>query len=295
MFGIGLVVFSLAAHQRARLAMPLMPVGALMAGRELARWTSRFETRKVLAASAALAITALTLLGLHRHFVNPRRSGVRDTEGLRELASLIEQRLGPAYPLVHLASPFGLQHFLKTTPPPATAAHVAEVWSSELPLIIAVDTPARLRGNLPPGSPPMHELARWPATGKYSAALLSNRPALEPSERQLWLFDSLIVRTERSKILGISGSSFELEPSSSGANIELQVFNDLVAGMVSLAIDSHAQQERVALRAGESHSHALKGRTTVTVRTDRPTQHPPFSKSRLPEKPKGPLAPEGSP
>jgi tRNA A-37 threonylcarbamoyl transferase component Bud32 len=269
-FAVGLGVFSMAAHQRARLALPLMPIGALMAGRELARWTERFTPRKILIASAVLAVSGIAILGLNRRVFNPLRSGVRETDGLRELSALIERRLGPAFPMVHLVSPFGLRHFLGTFPPPATSEQIAEVWSSGWPLVVAVDNPNRLRSLLPTGAPPIHELARWPANGKYSAAIISNRPDFETSTNLVWLYDSLKLRLASVRVLKISGNTFDVESLDSSAFIEVQAFDDIKGGHVSVVVSSDLRPESQSLKAGESLRVEIKGQVSISVQTHRP-------------------------
>jgi 4-amino-4-deoxy-L-arabinose transferase-like glycosyltransferase len=53
---VDLLIFSLAAHHRARLIYPVVPAAALLAGRELGRWTWPLSARTLLRVSAALEV-----------------------------------------------------------------------------------------------------------------------------------------------------------------------------------------------------------------------------------------------
>lgn len=83
----GLLVFSLAAHHRADLLLPLWPAAALLAGREMARLAERTGTRAFVAVTALLCalLFATVYLNYHASF-GKREARTEHVEMIRKAA-----------------------------------------------------------------------------------------------------------------------------------------------------------------------------------------------------------------
>lgn len=60
-FGLGIAVFSVVPHQRSDHVLPLVPAAAILAGREIARWTQGWSAARCCAAVAGVMVIGLTL------------------------------------------------------------------------------------------------------------------------------------------------------------------------------------------------------------------------------------------
>ena len=97
-FGFGLFVFSMAPHQRADLLWPLMPAGALIAGRELERLTQ--SLRPTLFYPCFAALLAVAMGGFALYYLGPRghTTIIQQTVSLKMLAGELERRGGKSSP-----------------------------------------------------------------------------------------------------------------------------------------------------------------------------------------------------
>ena len=68
---VGMLIFTIAAHHRADLLLPLWPAGALLSGRELARLTERMGSGKSAWASAAACMILIAAACFNYHPVTP--------------------------------------------------------------------------------------------------------------------------------------------------------------------------------------------------------------------------------
>jgi 4-amino-4-deoxy-L-arabinose transferase-like glycosyltransferase len=157
----GLIVFSLAPHQRPDLIFPLIPAGALIAGRELAR----FIEWKHIALAPVTAVIIVIGLGaaITKYHVTERNDPqVIETRALREMA----KKMG-GIPLVHVDSPYALQFFVNTKQPYVTRQRAAELLRQEQPVFVATMSLEGLGAVYP--------VAEWRGR-KRACYIVSNRP-----------------------------------------------------------------------------------------------------------------------
>lgn len=112
-FCVGLVVFSIAPHQRPDLLLPLVPAGAMLAGREMARWLRRRPGLRIEAAVIAAAAVAAGVVVVDRHIVKRRDPVVVRTAEWRDLARRLDSIAGGRPGLVDVDAPMALQMFLQ--------------------------------------------------------------------------------------------------------------------------------------------------------------------------------------
>jgi len=109
----GLLLFSLAKHQRGDLPLPLYAPAALLAGREVARWLKHWERRTLIQRSLAAVGVALGLYTIYLHTGFAHTWEVRQSESLESFAK--ELARDPSLPpLLHVDSPYALQFHLNT-------------------------------------------------------------------------------------------------------------------------------------------------------------------------------------
>jgi 4-amino-4-deoxy-L-arabinose transferase-like glycosyltransferase len=187
-FFAGLLLFSIAAHQRGRLVFPLFPAAALLAGRELSWWLRFWSTPRLLRMTGAIAAVVLVVLFIGHHLLLAHSSRVQTTLGIRAVAERVRETLGAEFPIVHVDTPFALQFSLNTARPLVSFERAAALLQSNEPVVVAVSDFARLEARFSTNPPALHELARWPVQGQTVVRVVSNRPfqpASFPTERKM--------------------------------------------------------------------------------------------------------------
>lgn len=194
-FVLGLLMFSLAPHQQERHLLPIMPAASLVAGRELARWTSTMSTRALLGACTAAAVAGLGVLALTYHLVLDRSERVARAQGMQAFASSIRQRVGVRFPLTHVDTPFALQFFLGTTAPLASIEQAARLLSGPDAAFIAVRDLDSLQSALAQTPTTLFVLAQWPPTGGADVRIVSNCARFEWAADVSTAFGPIVMRT----------------------------------------------------------------------------------------------------
>jgi 4-amino-4-deoxy-L-arabinose transferase-like glycosyltransferase len=182
-FFAGLLLFSIAAHQRGRLIFPLFPAAALLAGRELAWWFGCWSSRRVMKVTTAFATVVLSFLFLYHHVLLAGSSRVRTTLGIQTVADCIRDTLGAQFPVVHVDTPFALQFYLNTARPKVSFDEAAALLEKVEPVVVAVSDFQQLETRFQPPQPILYELARWPSNGTPVVRVVSNRPFAEVTAR----------------------------------------------------------------------------------------------------------------
>ena len=114
----GLVIFSLAAHHRADLLLPLWPACALLAGRELARLAQRMGMRRFGIGFASVCTLMLLSLFLNYHSAWGKRAEREEyAEQVRAAAQALLASGIDTGELVHVGTPVTLQMYLGTYRP----------------------------------------------------------------------------------------------------------------------------------------------------------------------------------
>ena len=121
----GLILFSLAPHQRGDLIYPIVPPAAMLAGREMEKWFAKFSPKAILTTTSVFSAIVFCVFAYYYLVVRTTEPLVIRTEGMRELANEIRSKANKDAPLVHVDDPYSLQFFLntmKTVIPPEEAA-----------------------------------------------------------------------------------------------------------------------------------------------------------------------------
>jgi hypothetical protein len=175
---VSIALFSVAAHQRGRLAWPLVPAIALLVGRQLDQWLANISSRRLLAIGGASTVLAITGFTLYHHQLLKRSRSVQETLLMKKVAVDLKE-LGATTPLTYAFDvPFAAQFyqnrlFFYTRLPVA-----AQLLAGDTPAFVLVrdaDHLASIAGT----NSAVHELKRWPATGAAHLHLLSNQPRIE--------------------------------------------------------------------------------------------------------------------
>ena len=182
-FVAGLLLFSIAAHQRGRLIFPLFPAASLLVGRELAYWLQCWSAPRLLKVTGAFAAFVLGFLLLYHHVLLARSARFKTTMGIRSVANTMRASLGAQYPVVHVDTPFALQFYLNTAHPLASFDQAAAMLQGEKQVVVAVSDFDRLAGNLNTNQSVLHELTRWPSNDTPIVRVVSNHPFKVPSTR----------------------------------------------------------------------------------------------------------------
>ena len=179
----GLLVFSLAPHQRGDLVYPIIPPAALLAGREMGRWFAKFSPRALFVAASAVSVLIFSVFTYYFLVVWTAEKLVIQTEGMRTLAGEIQKKTDKDIPLIYVDAPYTLQFFLNTmkliVPPEEAARQLAGTNAVYVAVCNATDFTSRLNS-------PVHTVARWPETGEAFVTVFGNSltPTLSQGERE---------------------------------------------------------------------------------------------------------------
>ena len=176
---LGVLLFCLSPHNQARLLAPMIPPGALLAGRELDRLARPLSARAVAAVTAATIAVMLGFFVWEFHHRELRRPAVRQTIALEGLARRVRTAAGEDLPLTYVAdSPFALQLALNTMRPPVSVDEAAALLRGDTAAFVVTAHLPKLFRALGTGGPPVHLVARADDHGVPYLFVVSNRPAL---------------------------------------------------------------------------------------------------------------------
>ncbi len=191
-----LILFSLSPHQRPDLIFPLVPAGALIAGRELARFLT-WKGLPVAAAAAAILVIGISSAVAKYHFSEQKDAKVLETRAIRELAAKIG---GGEFPLVHVDSTFALQFYLNTKRPYVPTHQAAALLRQEPAVFVAVK-------DLTPFAN-WHRVAEWQGR-KKAYYIVSNHPRIEWTDRMATIIGP--ARLELNRVKGIRSQANEFQ------------------------------------------------------------------------------------
>jgi hypothetical protein len=233
-FFVGLLIFSVASHQRGRLILPLVPALAMLAGREMARLSAAFPIRKIFRLAAACTLLTLALLTLYRHML---LGGVtigghrilraeRHTEAtlaIKRIADATRERVGEGFPLTHFDSPFALQIYLNTLRPSVSAQQAAELLTGEEPAFVVTNDFAGLTaviGNKVAAG--LHELGRGDSRNGKPLRLISNHATLQWTPHVATYLDSVKIIFTNGRDLKIRGNQIWLTLNSVDGSVRFE-------------------------------------------------------------------------
>lgn len=166
----GLAIFSLAAHHRPDLLLPLWPAGALLAGRQIACLKERLGP-SLLAGGAVVACLILTGLAYWTyHWVPERRARVVNySVQVRQAAEALRQVGVEPIELTHIQTPVTLQLYLQTYKPWTTVTEMRGLLDCGEPLLVVTAVPRQEHRREPSRKGPLTGLP-----GEYLASALSD-------------------------------------------------------------------------------------------------------------------------
>jgi 4-amino-4-deoxy-L-arabinose transferase-like glycosyltransferase len=220
-FLFGLILFSLASHQRGDLLWPIMPAAALLAGRELDR-LSRWSTRILDVAIAAVVI--LMIGGFVYYYFGPHAQSVkevRQTVALNHVAAEIRRYGGSQFPLTHLDGPMGLQIYLNTWRPRVTAEHAAALLRGPEPVFIAVNDLKKLQAARKVEDPPTYTVVPSVDNKSYPVRIVSNLQVLESTNSFALGFGDLTIRASGVQLADASEREFLFDQGPSSSEITI--------------------------------------------------------------------------
>jgi 4-amino-4-deoxy-L-arabinose transferase-like glycosyltransferase len=187
-FLVGLFFFCMAPHQRADLLWPIMPAGALLAGRELKRFRARLASKQLKFGKAFDfgfgILVALMFAGYTFQYLGPqaRTTLVRQTKALQSLAEQLAREPGADFPIAHTDDPMALQIYLNTWRPRISFEQAAELLRGSQPAFVAVGDIRKLEDLRKADDPPLHTLTPAKIDGiNCPARIVGNRPKFEPA------------------------------------------------------------------------------------------------------------------
>jgi 4-amino-4-deoxy-L-arabinose transferase-like glycosyltransferase len=176
-FVFGLVLFSVAAHQRGRLIYPLVPAAALVAGLQLSRWTVRMCPRTLLVGSGSLAAIFLAGSFFYTHVIIANSRRVQETLAMKALAERLQRSGAGEFPLTYVRTPLALQVWMNTRRPEVSVTDAATLLAGPEPAFVVTKEAQRLRSAVMMGQP-IYEVFTW-TSGRSTIHILSNRPGFE--------------------------------------------------------------------------------------------------------------------
>ena len=211
-FAAGLCLFSLAPHQRGDLLWPILPAGALIAGRELARLTRSWSDARMASLAAAIVLPAIAGFSFYYFARRPHERTVRETMALKQLAADIERLGGREFPLTHVDDPLTLQFYLNTLRPPVSPERAAQLLRGAEPACVAVNDWDKLLGVRRPEDPPWFILL--PASGQAGdcpTRLVANRPKIPASATNAFCYGELFIRAHGVRLRRATEKEFRFE------------------------------------------------------------------------------------
>ena len=247
---VSMILFSIAAHQRGRLAWPLVPALALLGARQMDRWLKNVSPKQWLRAAAALSIFVLAFFFVYHHLLLKRSRSAQKTLGMKQLATEIRTRAGKEFPVTYVDAPYAVQFYLNTLRRNASFKQSAAVLRSDAPAFVLVQDYERLLYELGTNIP-VHDVLAWPQTGEPFVRLVSNREKLEPMNDVEACIGPLRLRLEHAQLESVRADEFTVVPKDKNA---LVIFQNTSSNTMTVLLRWSADSRMTLhqLRAGES-------------------------------------------
>ncbi len=227
---VSMILFSVASHQRGRLAWPLVPALALLAGREIDRHWKAMTSQKLFRIAGALTAFVLVFFVIYHHVLQSRSLSVQRTLGMKYLAGEIRTHVGENYPITYVDAPFAVQFYLSTLRRNASFQQAAAVLASDAPAFVLVQNYDRLIETAGTNLV-LHQLLVWTQKEEKSARsssnretvrLVSNRERLEPFDHVEACLERTRLRLDGAALVSAKANDFTVAAKTSGASITLQ-------------------------------------------------------------------------
>lgn len=167
-FLVGLVIFSIAPHQRGDLLAPIIPPAALLAGREIAYFLKRFRAQHTVVGAVIFSIAMLGVTARY-YFKMGEETVIQRTLGMEHLARSVD-----GIPMIHVDTPFTLQFYLNTMKQLTSPEKAGEMLSGSNKIVVALCDFNLVWPWIKEGVE-IHELARWPESDEPFVRVISNR------------------------------------------------------------------------------------------------------------------------
>ena len=274
-FFLGLIVFSVAAHQRSRLIFPLMPAAALLAGREMARWVSSWTPRVLWRRTLGVTAVVLALLFANHQWLSGGRRAVQRTRGMKQMASQLRTEVGAAFPLTYVGrNPSGLylfplQFYLNTMRPHVKLDEAAELLRGPAAAFVVLgkapdpkeeggepgpDPFDELKARVGTNAPVLHELARSPEKGPVFIRIVSNQPRLEWPAHTIAQAGGLRIELQDARHVRTRGGEMVFERRAAGGIVILSNQSTNVMNKVRVRLTGQGPErvEQFALEPGQN-------------------------------------------
>ncbi|MDP8246370.1 MAG: glycosyltransferase family 39 protein [Candidatus Hinthialibacter antarcticus] len=196
-FFFGLLVFSLAPHQRADHLLPLLPAAALLAGAQIARWKAHWSSRQWAQYSIGLIVSFTGLFGLFYHTLDYHKE-FKWLETIHETAEEIDSTLGRAFPLTYDNGPTALHVYRNTMSLDVSPDYIDDLLRSEYPAYWVAYQKSDEEIQTITNGANFFELKRLQATknGKHLLRVISNQPLMQPSEKAATIIGDALIEME---------------------------------------------------------------------------------------------------
>ena len=177
-FVFGLCMFSLAPHQRADLLWPIMPAGALLAGRELSSLSSRLTPATFRWATTATLLFAIG--GYSFYYFGPRsREKIQQQSlALRDFARRMKPPQGVV--LTHVDDPMALQIYIDTLHRKVSFEEAAKILRGKAPAYVVIKDLGKLEASRLNDDPPLQVIAE--SSPLLGLKIVANRTTWETNE-----------------------------------------------------------------------------------------------------------------
>ncbi|MEW5804722.1 MAG: glycosyltransferase family 39 protein [bacterium] len=256
-FFFGLLIFSLAPHQRPDHLWPLIPAAALIAGRELAYLFRCTQNVRLMMYVLLLLIFSLSLAALHNTYFRSRDKSVMATSRVRQFARDIQKKVGGSLPLIFVDTPYALQFYLNTMTQQVSLQQAAKALSSDYPAFIVIKD--HLKALLDGNKSRYYTLASGPQSAHDLLFVVSNHPVLEPTPRVTAFSSPFMMKMEGVRLVKSSLDRVAFAACQPNGFISLTNESDR-SRRLRVEIDNirPALTEDVVLDAGQSWSYALQ-------------------------------------
>ena len=190
----GLLLLSLAPHQRADLLWPIMPAAALLAGRQLDRLTLGWRRPVLNAALTAVVFLMVAGYAINYSILKSRSTPVRQSVAVRDLAARMDALVGTEFPLTHLDDPSAFQMYLNTARPWVPAERAAALLRGPDAAFVALNNPTQLEAIRRPEDPLLYTVLQDDSGSGLKTRIVGNRPKLVAAPSMAFAYGPLTVR-----------------------------------------------------------------------------------------------------
>ncbi|MFP4581472.1 MAG: ArnT family glycosyltransferase [Candidatus Sumerlaeia bacterium] len=247
----GFLILSVGSHKRADLMFPLLPAAGLLAGRFLAHFMALGE-RRILPAISAVTLLFIVGLGAYSHIIRARDEKVILTQEAIALAEDIEEKVGSAFPLTHLDTPYAIQFFLRTMRPQISFDQARELLTGEAAAFVFVKKAWRFQDRTGLQIADLHVLEKRLESEEEPWHIVSNHPRLEYAPHVATILHGLRVDLYDAKILRAYEEDFIVELTQPAGEIAFRnISKETRRFQLTIRNDGDTKKQKIILAPGE--------------------------------------------